>query len=75
MNNTSWNDGLIFEAFDVKTGCLLRAATEEERAAYIAQPCRHPSFRARLIVGDVAIDERIANPGVDNQWSQGIAWV
>ena len=60
--------GLIFEAFDVKTGCLIRLATDAERAAFLSQPCVHPAMRTRFVVGDVAVDARESNPGPDNQY-------
>lgn len=74
MNNTT-NErydaatlpGLTFEAFDLKTGCRIREATAEERAAYLAQPCRHPAFRTRFVVGAVAIEERNTVELPDNQ--------
>lgn len=52
-----------FMAHSPTTGLSLREATAEERAAYLAQPARHPSFRKMIRVGDVLIDED-TGPGI-----------
>jgi hypothetical protein len=52
-----------FVAVNPSNGLHLRDATDEERAAYLAQPVRHPAFRKVVRVGDVLIDE-YAGPGV-----------
>ena len=50
-----------FVAVDPRNGVHLREATAEERAAYLAQPCRFPksprAFAVPVRVGDVLIDE------------------
>ena len=54
-----------FVQIDPKTGCHLGAATPEQIAAYVAQPCRfnNPVFRRPVLVGEVLIDE-YNGPGV-----------
>lgn len=44
-------------AKDPKTGLVVRDATANERDAYLAQPCRHPSFRKMIRVGEMLVDE------------------
>jgi hypothetical protein len=52
-------------AVDPATGLHLhlRAASESEVQAYLAQPCRHSSFRRAVRVGDVLVDED-TGPGI-----------
>lgn len=56
-----------FIAIDPKTGLHLRAATDMERDAYLAQPARGPAFRKAFRVGDILVDE-YSGPG---QWFGG----
>lgn len=52
-----------YVAIDPKTGLHLRVATESERAAYLGQVCRAPSFRKPIRIGAVIVDED-TGPGV-----------
>ena len=55
--NTTTADKTTMVAIDPSTGLHLRHATSCETAAYMAQPCRHPSFRKSVRVGDVLVAE------------------
>ena len=50
-------------ASDPHTGVRIRCATPAETLAYVSQPCRHPSFRKAVRVGDVLVDED-TGPGI-----------
>lgn len=61
----AWPNAWKLAAYDVRSGVMIRAATNEEIAAYHDQKLSypHPAFRARHRVGDVMIDED-AGPGM-----------
>jgi hypothetical protein len=52
-----------FVTVDSKTGRHTGKATPEQIAAYLVQPCRHPSFRRPVMVSGVLVDE-YTGPGI-----------
>ena len=57
---------VIISAKGSDVGCELRAASDAEKAAYLAQPCRHPAFRKPVRIGDILVDEVVTGlPMVD----------
>lgn len=56
---------VTYVAIDPRTGLHLRAATDAERDAYLAQPCRCAAFRRPIKVGDVLVDED-TGPGISH---------
>jgi hypothetical protein len=70
-NATKGDNMATYEAINPKNGLRVRMATEEEKSAYLNQPCKHPLLRKNIMVNGMLIQERIGE-GVSAHWGVNI---